>query len=395
MGQRIFRSDDTSSWLEGYGSGSNGAGSIGGVTQETPIDSACSGTASTNTLTATNASFSAGLLILIYQTYGTGVGVYEFNKIASYTSGTITTIYPLMNTYTNPGAQVYVMPQYTSATVSSTYSGKDWNGTTGGILAFFCNGTTTISGTTKVNGGQGTSAATPGGLGASVGGFRGGNSHKSDGSSSASQYGDGSVGLRGTGTGANGNGGGGASTGSSTASTGAGGGHSSSGGSGSTGGGTPGTGGSSVGNAGLTTLFMGGGGGGGAVADGNTSIQTGGGGSGGGIIIIVSKIVTVSGAVEVKGGAGIISSTGNASHGGAGAGGSILIKCQTATLGTNLLNASAGTTASGGGFSGGAASAGRIHIDYKDSYTGTTTPTLDARQDTSLIDPPGGMLALL
>ena len=34
---------------------------------------------------------------------------------------------------------------------------------------------------------------------------------------------------------------------------------------------------------------------------------------------------------------------------------------------------------------GGAGSVGRIHIDYSTSYTGTTTPTIDATLDTTII----------
>lgn len=70
------------------------------------------------------------------------------------------------------------------------------------------------------------------------------------------------------------------------------------------------------------------------------------------------------------------------------------LKAQTATLGTTKIVGVAGTR--GTSFRiGGLGSVGRIHIDYKTSYTGTTNPTIDARQDLSLNPASSGFLALL
>jgi len=50
---------------------------------------------------------------------------------------------------------------------------------------------------------------------------------------------------------------------------------------------------------------------------------------------------------------------------------------------------------SGGGGGGGGGGVGRIHLDYKTSYSGTTSPTLDARQDLTLSPISSGFLAFL
>ncbi|MEM3335472.1 MAG: hypothetical protein QXY47_05520, partial [Thermoplasmata archaeon] len=121
MAQRQFRSDDTDKWLYGFGSGSDGDISINTST-DNPIDSTCSGTIGTTSLTATNSLFAPGQIILIHQTRGTGAGNWELNRIASYTAGTITLLHPLQNTYTTSGAsvaQVLVMKQYNNFTINS------------------------------------------------------------------------------------------------------------------------------------------------------------------------------------------------------------------------------------------------------------------------------------
>ena len=147
MAQRQFRSDDTSIWTDRFGIGTDGAYAPSTGT-DAPIDSACTGTISTTSLSATNAGFAIGQLILIHQTQGASAGVYELNKIANYSAGTITTTYTLINTYTS-GAQVLVMPSYSSGNIAGgvTITGKAWNGTVGGIYAKFCSGTFTLAGT--------------------------------------------------------------------------------------------------------------------------------------------------------------------------------------------------------------------------------------------------------
>ena len=146
-----------------FGDGSDGALTISSNTTDSPIDSACTGTVGSYSLSATNASFTSGQVILIHQSRGTGAGNYMRNKISGYTAGTITLENPLNATYST-GAQVLVLKQYTNVTVDSgkTWTAKAWNGTVGGILGFICSGTFTNNGTVT----------------ASAKGFRGGNSVK-------------------------------------------------------------------------------------------------------------------------------------------------------------------------------------------------------------------------
>lgn len=372
MAQRQFKSTDTNKWYEGWGTGVDGALTISANTTEAPIDSACTGTAADKSLTATNASFSTGQLLLIHQTQGTGAGNWELNKISSYVSGTITLTYPLMNTY-GTGAQVRVMKQHTTVTVNTgvTYTAKAWNGTVGGILAFFSNGTFTISGTGLINI-AGTNATA--GVGAVGIGFRG---------NLQNTQGEGTAGAGSSSTAANGNGGGSGMSGANSA-TGGGGGNATAGTKTSAG-----FGGTASGSADLTSMTFGGGGGGGG-AGGSSNAGTG---AGGGILLAICKDISCAGTgvTTAKGGNGATSS-GGSTGGVGGAGGSILLKGDTIAIGTNLFIATAGTGTTGSQSIGGTGSVGRIHIDYKTSLSGTTNPTLDSAQDSTLIKlgKPGG-----
>lgn len=383
MAQRQWRSDDTDQWVYGFGSGVDGNLTISADTTDAPIDSACSGTSGTTSLTATNASFAAGQLVMIHQTRGTGAGNWELNRISSYTAGTITLTHNLMNTYTNSGssvAQVVVLKQYQNVTINSgnTLTAKAWNGTVGGILAFFANNTLTYSGTStcsdkgfsKGNGGAGSTNNTY-----DANGLFGENIN-----AAAGNYGNNS---------ANGNGGGGGSYNASVnyGGGGGGGGNGATGEQGTTSGGAGGLGGATAGTENLTTMVLGGGGGGGS-GGGNPGGPGFAGGNGGGIIFIAAQNIVITGAITANGSQG--SGSGHPGYdegaGGGGAGGSILLKCQTATLGSNLLTASGGPRATkNGGQYGGAGGVGRIHLDYSGSYTGTTNPTLDATLDPFII----------
>lgn len=357
-----------------FGDGTDGALTISSNTTEAPIDSACTGTTGTTSLSATNVSFAAGQVILIHQTKGTGAGTYQKNKIASYTAGTITLDTALNATYVS-GAQVRVLKQYTDVTINSgiTYTAKAWNGTVGGIIAFLASGTVTVTGT----------------ITASSKGFSGG--ARTTATDTTGLQGDSSTGSGSRSTSANGAGGGGGQghNGSTNDTAGAGGGHGAAG-SGSTfaGGSAPGTqstGGSTDGNADLTDLNLGAGGG----AGGSKTTYGGAGGTGGGIVFIAGTTFTISGAITSAGSAGEAGSgTGDldGEPGGGGAGGAILIKAQTATLGTTLITAAAGGKGTPANHStAGDGAVGRIHLDYYTSYTGTTTPTLDVAQDNTLL----------
>lgn len=363
MAQRQWRSDDTSAWTYGFGSGSDGTLSISSDTTDAPIDSACTGTATQTSLTATNVSFAAGQLILIHQTRGTGVGNWELNKIQSYTAGTITLTDGLINTY-ETGAQVLVLKQYTTVTVDSakTLTAKAWNGTVGGIIAFLAKTSTTITGTISVAGK----------------GYVGGSAA----ANGQGYSGEGTVGASVQQQSANGNGGGGGAA--DNAQGGGGGGHSTAGSAGTRqNGGSGGAGGGTGGLASLITAIPGGGGG-----QGRGSTM-GLGGAGGGFLLIISKAITVTGSVNIK---GVIGWQGvDGGDGGSGGGGSALFKGETIVLGTNLVDASgaAGSTTNPWGANGGAGGTGRIHADYSVSISGTTTPTIDSTQDVTIKDSGG------
>jgi hypothetical protein len=363
-------------WLssEKYGNGSDGALTIDANTTEAPIDSSCNGSADSTELSATNASFEAGQIILIHQTMGTGAGQWELNVIASYVAGTITTKYNLAYTYTDSGAsqaQVRVLKQYSSVTIDSgvTYTAKAWNGDVGGIMAFMCNGTTTITG---------------GIWGIGIG-FQGGQRETNAIEHPWCGVGTGGPTVESKYT-ANGNGGGCGWPDNNDNYIGGGGGNGTAGGNGY--GGTGGYGGSAAGSADLTTMVHGGGGGGNP--DGNLGTLPGIAGNGGGIIVICSKNIVVSGSITANGGNGFTQRSGesNAGTGGpGGAGGSILIKADTATLGTNLITATAGqgSTGENGKKNGPNGGVGRIAVYYGTSYTGDSSPEATFTQDSDLM----------
>lgn len=357
--------------ISGYfGDGSDGALTISANTTEAPIDSACTGTINTTSLSATNASFATGQQILIHQTRGTGAGTWMRNKIAGYTAGTITLDIPLNATYSS-GAQVRVLRQYTNVTVDSgdTWTAKAWDGSVGGILAFLANGTVTVAGTITATGK----------------GFRGGAATPAP---NYTYQGEGTSGAGTQSGSANGNGGGGGGARCGGGS----GGHGTAGQNGEIGnaGSYPGLAGNTAGNADLTTLvFGGGGGGGGSTSTSSVETRGGAGGAGGGIVFAIGTTVTVSGAITSAGQNGNNAVGSDGAGGGAGAGGAIFVKAQTATLGSALLTAAGGAvggTPDGGANDGGAPGGdGRIHLDYYTSYTGTTSPTLNVTQDNTLV----------
>lgn len=367
-----------------FGDGGDGALTVAADTTEAPIDSACTGTIDTKALTATNASFAAGQQIMIIQSQGTNVGTVQYTEIQSYTAGTITTVDNLSITY-GTGAQVRVMKEYTDVTINAnkTYTSKVWDGTVGGILAFYASGTVTINGT----------------ITASEKGFRGGLRGTAIALQSGGGPGEGNSGYVTTastsknGTGAGGGGGGRSEHGG----YGGGGGHATAGTTASdlieaNGAKTGGEGGDAIGVADLTQLHFGGGGGGGGVGDDPSNEPEGTfgyGGIGGGIICIFGATFTMgsAGALTARGQSApniahgdVVKVYRNQTRGGHGGGGSILLKSQIATLKTELINAyrifthvSLGTGADG-----------RIHLDYLTSFTGTTTPALDYAQDDNL-----------
>lgn len=359
--------------LQGFGNGSDGPLTISSNTTEAPIDSSCSGSVSSQSLSATNALFSNDQLIMIHQTRGTGAGSWEFNFIDTYVAGTITTQFPLVNTYTDSGAsqaQVRVVPQYSKVVIQSgaAYKAKDWNQNVGGILSFLVAGEFINEGTVHINGGSGASVQLNNSVGGrgTGGGFYGGYAHCGTGTGQGYQ-GEGTGGAGGQTYSANGNGGGGGwSSSAPGANPGGGGGNGTAGQDGNKDGpGEQGRGGAVSGNANLSlSMTFGGGGGGGGRESVNNA---GGGGAGGGIILIWAESITTNvGSIQSIGGNG-----GNVSDrrsgGGGGAGGSIYLRAVQMTIGSNRIVATGGS-----GDEGGVGGNGRIRLEAC-SISGSTT----------------------
>lgn len=377
--------------ISGYfGDASDGNLTISSDTVDAPKDATCTGTISTQSLSFASSSgtFVNGEVIFIHQSQGTGAGTWMRNKITGVsgtTSGTLTLETPLNATYST-GAQVLVMKQYNNVTIDSTktLTAKSWDGSKGGILAFLISGTLTNNGTIANNGVIGSfvtsSSGGAGGTNTVGGGFRGGAGHMDNsGVFSVANAGEGTVQAPIAINTPNGNGGGGASQTSGGRTFGGGGGNGVVGTGGIASGvsGTVGSGGNTAGSIDLTTMVFGGGGGGATKDSGGTN-KAGDGGSGGGIIFLTATTITNAGGISCNGG-GVLETFDAIA--GCGAGGSVLLKVQNATLGSGLITANGGTNSTGGGNGG----AGRVHIDFYTAYTGTSTPTIDATQDNSLV----------
>ena len=331
-----------------FGDGSDGAKTYSVNDTDVPKDAVVeSGTASSNNIVVSGVAtpFTAGDKILIHQSRGSGAGAWELNEVQSYAVGNITTVEPLVNSYSTGGvadperAQVLVVPQYTNLTidVGVTVTAKAWDGATGGVIAFLVNGTATVAGEI--------SASERGYIKGSAGSFA--NSTQGEGTSGEGSHS----------SSPNGNGGG--SSSGNLAGSGGGGGHRTVGTSGA--GQSPGSGGDAVGSDPLTSMFFGGGGR-------DDGLPTGNGGNGAGIVVLIAQTVSSTGAFNSDGQAGASASK---QAGGGGAGGSILIRGETIVLGTSILSAVGG---SGGTSSqedsGGAGASGRIRTEYCTSISG-------------------------
>ena len=312
MSQRQFRSDDTDTiWNNAvrYGSGSDGALTVSGSGLDTTACDTFLGTSGGLSATVgTGTGFANGNLVLIHQTIGTGVGAWELNKLTSGGGSTSWTMaFDLCNTYT-AGAQVYLLKQYSGVTINGSVnlSCLNYTGTTGGILAFLCNGTINITGGLVATGIVGSSVVqNQGGYRGGYGDTSGGNNYSGEGTQGASANHIANTGGSGGGADDNSSGGGG-------------------------GNGTAGTsvdtriGGVVSGVTNLTTMTFGGGGGGGGNGNG-----AGGGGNGAGIILLIAPTINGGGTITLNGGAG--GSGGSGDSGGGGAGGSLLLKGQNIT----------------------------------------------------------------
>ncbi|MDQ2854851.1 MAG: DUF11 domain-containing protein [Acidobacteriota bacterium] len=258
--------------------------------------------------------------------------------------------------------QVIRVPQYSSATLSSTLTAAPWDGTSGGVLVLDVAGNLTASGTVSVDG-----------LGFRGGGAQqwgGGSGSQTDWRTAATNTANGSKGEGIAGTpryiydgfsvvdtlvdgypngsmarGAPGNAGGGGTDGNPAANdenTGGGGG--SNGGAGGVGGNSwnsnfagGGYGGAAVAAA-VNRMVLGGGGG--AGSRNNSSGDASSGGRGGGMVLIRAGTVSGSGTISANGSAGVPAL--NDGGGGGGAGGSILVVANSGGLASFSLRANGG-----------------------------------------------------
>ncbi len=350
-----------------FGSGGDGPATLSGT--DAPIDSACTGTSGTTSLAATNASFAANKLILIHQSYGaSGVGNWEINIIQSYVAGTITTVFNLVNSYVI-GAQVIKLPEYSSVTVSGTLTGKAWNGSTGGILAFLCSGETTVSGTITVQGkGFRGAAAVRHADGKQGEGYNAASGTTSETANTVGGGGGWAGGNHG-GFGGGGGGGGGhvtaASAGGSAGVNGR--------------GGDAGT----IGVDGTDGAKMHFGGGGGSGGEHYDQGNAGAGSTGGGIVFILTQILNVTGSINANGVVGGDSTFGisDGGGGGGGGGGYVYVQAVQVIAGTNLITAlgAVGGAHTGTGGDGGTGANGVVRLECC-SYTGSTNPASSAAQ---------------
>lgn len=356
-----------------FGNGADSSLTISVNTPAAPIDAQCSGTSGTQILNANNASFAVGQKILIIQMQGSGYGTRQITTIQGYdsTNHLITTQDMLTFSYNSSGAnraQVIVVPQYTNVAINAIYSAKAWNGTVGGILVFFYNGTLSGSGTLSANGA----------------GFRGGVGVNPN----TGHQGEGYLGVGINSNLANGNGGGCDIDFQNNAPAGG-------------GNGTPGDNGQALinsnqnqaiggliaGTSDLSNFVLGGGGGSGGYGGGNGGSGINGAPGGGGIMVYgVNNLFT--GTVTAN---GLVGSTLFDGASASGAGGSIDMKHQIGGSGmtvtaqggaavTNSNRAPSITAGKGGD--------GRVAIAYLISNGITSTPAASIIQDNTLVTTP-------
>ncbi|ELI6447136.1 right-handed parallel beta-helix repeat-containing protein [Photobacterium damselae] len=292
--------------------------------------------------------------------YGT-TGQYEFATVASFADPTLTLSENLTNSFTSDGNssfQVVRVPMYEDARLTGTITASDWDGSSGGIVSIYVNGTLDLNGNTiDVNGK----------------GFRGGTLNTGNGIATGLNYvmsatnidGGKGEGVAGTpvslgglgysdgdyGIGAPANAGGGGNYNS-------GGGGGANVGPGGRGGyyanstsfypGEPGTG---IGLADPTRLTLGGGGGAGQE---NNAVGRDG-ADGGGIVYITANTVTGTGTINANGNTS--PNAGGDSPGGGGAGGSVLVYnkdgASLSSLNVNAVGGNGATSSGGHGQSAG------------------------------------------
>jgi uncharacterized repeat protein (TIGR01451 family) len=319
-------------------------------------------------VTATSASGGGGSVSIAGSGSGGGLVFAYHASAATATAG--------QSTY-----QVIVVPQYTSATLSSGLTASAWNGTTGGVLALDISGTLTLNSATVAVDGLGFRGGAGMQLNGGVGGAdtdyihaapaaytgvaeNGVDAVKGEGIAgtplwvesggtyvkTTTGYPSGTAGTDGSSArGAPGNGGGGGTDADQTGNTeNAGGGGGGNGGAGGFGGDSWDTN-LSVGGEGgtvfpatVTRVAMGGGGGAGTRNNSDGDTQASGGATGGGIIIVRANLLTGTATLTANG-INSYNGTANDAGGGGGAGGSIVVLSATGGESGLTLNANGGT----------------------------------------------------
>jgi thermitase len=335
---------------------------------------------------ASTSGFTVGQEILILQTQGVGAGSYEFASITNINGNTIEISHNLAYTYTNGGnsrAQVIRVPNYQNVTIQTggTLTATNWDGYSGGVIAFRVQGTISIQPGGSIN---------ANGLGYR-GGYRGEYptyTYGHQGESFNQPGGDSYLSNNGGGGGGQGDYGSCPSNGKCVGSGGAGGSYGTIGTNGTAGGDTPrqiGLSGGVYGDAEMHTIYLGSGGGGGGPDNGSSSYG-GTGGNGGGAILVYGRNINIAGNVSTNGNVGANGTSDTRSAGGGGgAGGSILIIGETVALGNNLISSVGNNGGIGQGSgtpyggNGGAGGHGRIHVKYT-TVSGSTNPVANVQQ---------------
>lgn len=334
---------------------------------------------STTVTLATAVGINAGELVLLLQARGTTAGAWSIHRVVA-RNGTVLTLDSATTVSydtTSPAVAVAQrVPEFTTATIAGTLTAPAWDGTTGGVLAFYASGAVQVSGSVTAAGR----------------GWRGGANATSGSDYVFNNQGEGQMGtglFRTTSSGTPNGTGGGSGCGQSGGGGGAG---SIAGSAGVDSGcfasgqcvpGPRGATGAAQGASSGSLLFGGGGGSSGSHSGGGRDGAAG--GAGGGIVFIHAPSITVTGSISAGGGNGVngyfaSSAAQPMGGGGGGAGGTVRLVADALSLGANLVTATGGA---GGGSSnggscnpsgaGGSGGAGRVVV-LGGAPTGTTLP---------------------
>ena len=122
------------------------------------VKTPCSSTQGGAALTVADITgFSPGDALLVIQVQGAGAGAWEERFVDSVAGSTIALAQPLANTYLSDAtdaAFVLRIPQYRSATIQAggVLTASAWNGSVGGIVAFYSQTTVDNEGTIRADG---------------------------------------------------------------------------------------------------------------------------------------------------------------------------------------------------------------------------------------------------